>query len=80
MKKINRKLIIGKSFFSKPPSAELQNIQKNLTNIKGVFIGPNTDEINLEDRYDNCHFSGKGLEKQAEGWINAILKSNNQLN
>ena len=43
--------------------------------MSGVYLGPNTDLIGLEDRYDDCHFSGRGLQKHSEGWVKAI-KSN----
>ncbi len=40
---------------------------------KGIFPGPNTDNINLPgDRYDGCHFSETGLDKHADKWIRAL--------
>lgn len=55
-----------------PVSPELQAIQAHLTSIPGVYAGPNTDEIGPDDRYDGTHFSGRGIERHAAGWIQAI--------
>jgi hypothetical protein len=33
-------------------------------------MGPNTDLI--DERYDACHLSGKGVEKASEQWVNLI--------
>ena len=51
---------------------ELQKIQRGLTRLPGVFAGPDTDEIGLPDRYDDCHMRESGLEKHADGWAAAI--------
>ena len=67
--------IASRCSFKMSSSIPLQIIQKNLTNMKGVYLGPNTDLIGLEDRYDNCHLSGRGLQKHSDGWVKAI-KSN----
>jgi hypothetical protein len=55
-----------------PPSPELRAVQASLADMPGVFAGPNTDEISLAERYDDCHFSGRGLEAHASGWAAAI--------
>lgn len=55
-----------------PVSPELQAIQASLVSIPGVYAGPNTDEIGPDDRYDGVHFSGRGIERHADGWIQAI--------
>lgn len=60
-----------------PVSPELQAIQAHLTSIPGVFAGPNTDEIGPDDRYDGVHFSGRGIERHADGWIQAIKAQRN---
>ena len=57
-------------------SPELQAIQRRLTTLPGVFLGPNTDEIGLEYRHDGTHFSGRGLEVHADGWVKAIEAAN----
>jgi hypothetical protein len=38
----------------------------------GTFLGPDTDRIGYEDRFDNCHMSASGAQKQAEMWADAI--------
>lgn len=58
-----------------PPSMKIQEAQKDVTQRENVFLGPNTDEIDLDDRYDECHFSGRGLERHANGWIQALKHS-----
>lgn len=58
-------------------SEKLLKAKKNMTNINGVCLGPNTDLIDYRDRYDGCHFSGRGLEKHALGWIESIKYSIN---
>ena len=57
---------------SPPPSAALRMIQRDLTQIPGVYAGPNTDEIGFDGRVDDCHLNGKGLDRHAEGWAAAI--------
>ena len=46
--------------------------QRRITRQQGVFLGPDTDAIGLADRYDGCHFSGRGLERHAQGWLQAL--------
>ncbi len=41
----------------------------------GIFAGPDTDTIVLEERFDGCHFTTTGLEHCAELWLEAILSS-----
>jgi len=53
-------------------SKELLDAQLKVSQMVGVFLGPNTDVIDLKDRYDDCHFSGRGLEMHAKGWINSL--------
>ena len=50
----------------------LLNAQKKMTKIKGVYLGPNTDLIDYRDRYDGCHFSGRGLDKHAQSWLEVL--------
>ena len=38
----------------------------------GTFLGPDTDRIGREDRFDRCHMSESGAQKQAEMWADAI--------
>jgi Carbohydrate esterase, sialic acid-specific acetylesterase len=37
-----------------------------------IFAGPDLDVIGIEDRWDGCHFSVRGLERAAELWFVAI--------
>ena len=41
---------------------------------EGVIKGPDTDIINLEDRYDLCHLSAIGQQEQAKLWA-AVLSN-----
>lgn len=50
----------------------LLDAQRELTKQDGVFLGPNTDVIGLADRYDDCHLSGRGLDRHAQGWLQAL--------
>ncbi len=54
------------------PSLNLLAAQRNITRLDNIFLGPNTDQIGLLDRYDDCHFSGRGLEKAASYWVSAL--------
>jgi hypothetical protein len=54
-----------------PPDAILAREQMQATALtKRVFIGPNTDDIDA--RYDDCHFSGKGLDLFAQRLVQWI--------
>lgn len=46
--------------------------QRNATRQAGVYLGPNTDVIGLNDRYDDCHLSGRGIETHAKGWLESL--------
>jgi hypothetical protein len=39
---------------------------------RGIFAGPDTDTIGLDERWDGCHFSLTGLEKAAQLWFDTI--------
>jgi hypothetical protein len=56
------------------PSKELQNTQKNLSKLKGVYLGPNTDVIGDEGRYDRCHLSEAGLNTHSDMWVKALTQ------
>ncbi|MBS0547041.1 MAG: hypothetical protein JSR24_04780 [Proteobacteria bacterium] len=58
-----------------PPNGGLRQIQRDLTRLPGVFAGPDTDEIGEADRYDDCHLSGRGLERHADGWVAAVRRA-----
>lgn len=57
---------------SHPSSAALLAAQRGVTRRAGVFLGPDTDAIGPADRYDDCHFSGRGLARHAQGWLQAL--------
>jgi hypothetical protein len=43
----------------------------------GTLLGPDTDRIGYEDRFDCCHMSESGAQKQAEMWADSIVGSCN---
>jgi hypothetical protein len=53
-------------------SAEILKSQREATRIHNVYLGPNTDLISLNDRYDGCHFSGRGAETASDEWVKLI--------
>ena len=53
-------------------SIKLLEAQRNITRLDNVFLGPNTDQVGLLDRYDDCHLSGRGLEKTSSYWVRAL--------
>ena len=55
-----------------PSSPALLAAQRSVTRQAGVFLGPDTDAIGPADRYDDCHFSGRGLARHAQGWLQAL--------
>ena len=40
---------------------------------KGIFAGPDTDQIGEAFRYDGCHFDGEGGKRVADLWLSALL-------
>jgi hypothetical protein len=69
---VARATICGTSQTRVPPNLELQAIQLSLTELPGVYAGPNSDDIGLEDRPDGCHFGASGQIKHADAWVEAI--------
>lgn len=53
-------------------SASILKSQRDVTKLKNVFLGPNTDLINANDRWDGCHLSGRGVEKASNDWVKLI--------
>jgi hypothetical protein len=39
-----------------------------------TFLGPDTDQLGHEYRFDGCHMSESGVLKQAEMWANSIMR------
>ena len=52
-----------------PPSKELQSAQIYVTGRNNIFIGPNTDELDINYRFDDCHFTGQGLIRHGDLWL-----------
>lgn len=49
------------------------------TLIDGVWPGPDTDQLTEpDDRYDNCHFTNKGMHRHAQLWANALAAHHQQ--
>jgi len=46
--------------------------QREITKLNNVFMGPNTDLISANDRWDGCHLSGRGVEKASNAWVKLI--------
>lgn len=61
--------------YRSPPNEALRHIQRDLARLPGVYAGPDTDEIGLADRYDDCHLSGRGLKRHADGWAAAVRQA-----
>ena len=61
--------------YRSPPDERLRRIQRDLTRLPGVYAGPDTDQIGVADRYDDCHLSGRGLERHADGWVAAVRQA-----
>lgn len=38
-----------------------------------TFLGPDTDQLGHEYRFDGCHMSERGAQKQAEMWADSIM-------
>jgi hypothetical protein len=53
-------------------SAPILKSQRDATKIQNVYSGPNTDLISLNDRYDGCHFSSRGVEAVSDEWVKLI--------
>jgi hypothetical protein len=59
------------------PSTDIRQAQRELIDSKkGIFPGPDTDLLGYDYRYDGTHFSTRGLEIVAEGWVNSLFKAN----
>jgi hypothetical protein len=64
--------VASRCYFT-PPDPEIQLAQCELVDsAKGIFPGPNTDNLDNSFRYDGCHFSNAGLEEFARLWIEQL--------
>jgi hypothetical protein len=66
---VARATICGKGAI---PNVDLQAAQADLARLPRVYVGPDTDAIGRDGRYDDCHFNGVGLDRHAAGWAIAI--------
>jgi hypothetical protein len=56
-----------------PNPGFLRSGQQSAVNAQiGTFLGPDTDLIGLEHRFDECHMRESGLELHARAWADAI--------
>jgi hypothetical protein len=59
-----------------PPNELIRVAQRSVVNPKlGIFAGPDTDAIGIEDRFDGCHMAKSGLMKHAEMWADVLTRS-----
>jgi hypothetical protein len=56
-----------------PPNETIRSAQRAVVDlVSGIFAGPDTDMIGLNDRYDGCHMAESGLVRHAQLWIEAL--------
>jgi Carbohydrate esterase, sialic acid-specific acetylesterase len=76
--RISAPFLIALSAMVADPPPTIQNVRagqraavrKNM----GTFLGPDTDCIGYEDRFDRVHMSESGVCKQAEMWADSIMR------
>lgn len=52
---------------------EIQEAQAELVDIAArIYPGPNTDNLEFSYRYDGCHFTDEGLEREAGLWLSSL--------
>jgi hypothetical protein len=57
------------------PYRAIQEAQTELVDRSaGIYPGPNTDTLGLAYRFDGCHFSDEGLEREAELWVRSLTE------
>lgn len=74
------KFVVAQASMCQERTSDPALIQAQLavTRRPGVYLGPNTDSISRADRYDDCHFSGRGLSRAAQGWVDALAAAEKQ--
>jgi hypothetical protein len=56
-----------------PLDASIRSAQQALVAPqRGIFAGPDTDQLDGAYRHDGCHFSTSGLDAHAEVWLRVI--------
>ena len=70
----NAKFFVSQAsaFCNRTSSNLILKSQRNVTQLKNVYRGPNTDLIGADDRWDGCHLSGRGIEKASNEWVELI--------
>jgi len=59
-----------------PENNEIRDAQYQLiNNMNELNIGPDTDRLGPQYRYDNCHFNNKGSDILVSDWTKSILHS-----
>jgi len=57
-----------------PQDEGIRAAQRDLVDpAKGIFAGPDTDQLGEGFRYDGCHFNGEGGKRVADLWLSALL-------
>ncbi len=57
-------------------SEHIRAAQQSLPNPHhNIFPGPDTDKLGPAYRFDDCHFSDRGLDAHADLWVDALMKS-----
>jgi hypothetical protein len=55
------------------PDPEITSAQQSVFSPqKGIFMGPNTDQLTGHLRYDGCHFNSSGLDRFSQLWLKQI--------
>lgn len=60
-----------------PNAVNIRDGQKGAVDpMAGVYLGPDTDTIGVEHRWDKCHFDESGLDLAASLWLQCLAESN----
>ena len=58
------------------PNETIRAAQRSVVDpTRGIYAGPDTDTIGLDERFDGCHFSVAGLDKAAQLWFDVITQN-----
>jgi Carbohydrate esterase, sialic acid-specific acetylesterase len=73
---VNAPFFVALATFCGGPHNNAENIragQKSAVDpTAGIYLGPDTDKIGIEHRWDDCHFDETGLEMAASMWCEVI--------
>ena len=66
--------------FQNPPIPHFEN-RKEIRSYKdpsrsarGIFAGPDTDTLGVEERYVDCHFNANGVKRHASLWLELLRR------